>query len=141
MKKLIRISVGTLLGIIGLCFIGFSFMDVSAKTSKAPESSKVSKYDVKGEVKSLTAVPIHDNKHGNVKPKAIQVYTKEGQGLHNISELGQFKSSDGHHQFGTWKPKVSQKSFEKAIADKDVYFKVTYDHNVEKWYKVIRVIK
>ena len=141
MKKLLKIGISAFLGVIGLCLISFSFIDVNAKALKVPNASNVSNYDVKGDIKSLTAVPIHDNKHGNVKPKAIQVYTKEGQGLHNISELGQFKSSDGHHQFGTWQPKVSQKSFEKVVTDKDVYFKVTYNHNVEKWYKVIRVVK
>ena len=97
--------------IIATGLMSYDMIDSRSKILKLQQdASKISKYEAKGDIKSLTIVPIHDNRYDNVKPHEVSVYTQDvDDELQNISELGQFTTSDKHHQFGTWKPKVSQK--------------------------------
>lgn len=138
MKRFEKVILIILIVVIGICLIGIAIKDSKMNRHVIPNKSHVTEYHLKDshQLESINTVPIHHQKWGNLKPHFIHVYAKEGDKIEDITKYGTYQPSDKAHQFGSWKPRIKQDKLKKIIHHKDIYFKVSYEHDIDKWYKI-----
>lgn len=136
MKKYL-IVITTVLLSVGVLLTGCSKY-TQLKKVKIPKNVDMHTHQPKepDKITSFNAVPIKDDKHGNLKPRSMKVYLKKGDDVLDITKFGKYHSSDKKHLFGSWVVTINQDKFNKMIKDKDVYYEVMYAYGQSRWYKV-----